>query len=73
MALRGQGVALGVARPTTSVTLMPLPAATPGSGVCSSTDARRALVVGDRRRAFSFFSRARAAVRLDPTRFGSSP
>ena len=30
VALRGQGVALGVARPTTSVTLRPLPGSDPG-------------------------------------------
>ena len=35
-------------RPTTSVTFSPRPAATPGSGFCSSTEPGRALVVGDR-------------------------
>ena len=38
VALRRQGVELAFARPTTSLTLRPRPAATPGSGVCSSTE-----------------------------------
>ena len=44
-----QGDAVGFARPTTSVTLRPFPAATPGSGVCSRTDARRSGRVVDLR------------------------
>ena len=38
VALPRQGLWLGVSRPTINATLSPLPAATPGSGLCSRTE-----------------------------------
>ncbi len=73
VAVRAQGIPLGLGRATTSVRARPGPAATPASGFCSRT-----VPAGPSPKTIfgtmsSFSSCELASATLEPTRFGSSP
>ena len=73
VAIRDQGVALACRAAHDQRHLDALAGGDPRLRRLLEHDSRRPLVVGHRRACLELLSRARAAVRLDPTRFGSRP